>query len=498
MNIQSRSVSKVICLAVFILIGTTAWASGPVASPESSVNTFHSPIPQLSTKAFGDPTDLKAAAMAAADYVRYMQADITEDNAGNGDPDQDLEDAGWHWVGSAFEHDANASPANLYGVTANGMLQVYAFNPDPALMTAMQDAADYMVSTGPSSIRSSADINFLLNFAALPGVATPGIYQAGAEAIWIYRLANYGIGTATSFAEYIRDLRGISHGYPNGIIPWDISTYATAVMGLDAVFPGNGYGAQAVEIAEVLYQDSFALAPGFFDFASRCKGDDPTYANTDFYWYSLGIGGLIEAFAVTGTHTAEIPALELLFLECQYDDGAFGFQYGAPIAYDDRDWQASAYAAFTLDQFLPTTGSNLAALQEAGIWLASTQDPSGAFVYTSGNHYPEVVGECAAAMAAAYVASSASLSAATTFNDPAQCGDVGEVSFFYDRSDATPGLYGYEVVLDITGGFAPIVTSDFFAVEPMDFFRVDQNLDGTFTVNGTHFGAHPEIGRAHV
>ncbi|MFT5234358.1 MAG: hypothetical protein ACI9UQ_002403, partial [Candidatus Krumholzibacteriia bacterium] len=491
MKVYERASKCILCTIILSFIATTAFGAGPLATPDKADRTIHSSLPTQINKAFGDPNDLKAAAIAAANYVRYMQSDINEDNAGNGNPDQDLEDGGWHWVGSAFEHDANASPGNLYGVTANGMLQVYAFNPDPALMTAMQDAADYMVTTGPTSIRSSADMNFLLDFAALAGVATPGLYQAGAEAIWLYRLANYGIGTATSFAEYIRDFRGISNGYQNGIIPWDIATYATAVMRLETVFPGNGYAAQAAEIAEVLYQDSFALAPGYFDFATRCKGYDPAYADTDFYWYSLGIGGLIEAFQVTGTHTAEIPALEILLLECQYSDGAYSFQYGAPTGFDDRDWQATAYAALVIDNFLAATPTNMASLQNAGIWLASTQDPSGGFIYTGGDHYPEVGGECAAALAVAYNASAASVTAFTTFNDPAMCGDVGEISIYYDRSDATPGLYGYEIILDITGGFVPILTTDFFVVEPMDFFRVDANLDGTFTVNGSHFGAHP-------
>ncbi len=89
-------------------------------------------------------------------------------------------------------------------------------------------------------------MNFLLDFAALSGVATPAVYQSGAEAIWLYRLANYGTGTATSFAEWLREFRGVSNGYKNGIIPWDLSSYVTSVMRLDTVFPGNGYAAQAV------------------------------------------------------------------------------------------------------------------------------------------------------------------------------------------------------------------------------------------------------------
>ena len=54
-------------------------------------------------RAVGDPVDFDAAMQAGAGYLRQMQADVTEDNAGNGtdgideSPD-DPDDGGWDWV----------------------------------------------------------------------------------------------------------------------------------------------------------------------------------------------------------------------------------------------------------------------------------------------------------------------------------------------------------------------------------------------------------------
>ncbi len=483
---------------VFLCVGTVAGATTPTAMPEVISENRNTEIPTVTDKAFGDPTDLKAAAIAAADYVRYMQADITEDNAGNGAVDADPDDAGWDWALAPFEHSGSASATNIYGSTAMGLLRVYALNPDPALFTAMQDAADHIVAEGPVSIRSAFDVVFLLDFAELSGVVDPAIYQQGAADIWDYRLATYTSGqTATEYAAWLRDLRGVAHSYPNGIIPWDTAPWATGLMKLDAVFPAPAmyasYAAQAAEIAEVLYQDSFALAPGLFDVHGRNKGYDPTWVNQDYWWYTLGVSGLIEAFAVTGTHTAEIAALETILLESQYSDGAFSDQYGAPTDINDRTWQGTAYAAVALHLYVPATPSNQAALYSAGTWLGASQDASGGFIYSSGNHYPQIGGECAAGLAAAYSAGAAAVSTTTTFPNPAQCGATGEVVFYYDRNAATPGLYGYEMVVAISNHFSPIVSGDFVPVAPMDFFRVDDNLDGTFTVNASRFGADPGL-----
>jgi len=488
--------------AIFIIMGAVCvmalasssfvFAGGPVASPEGILKGQRGDIPAMTDKAFGDPTDFQASALAGANYIRYMQADVTEDNAGNGFSDIDPDDAGWDWVLTPFEHSASASSKNLYGVCANAAYQAYLIDPDPALMTTMQDAADYMVAAGPSNIRSAADMVFLLDFASLPGVVNPAFYQNGAAAIWAYRLANYG-GTATSFAEFLRDARG-NGGWPNGIIPWDLAPFVTSLMRLEALFPGNGYASDAAEVAEVIYQDSFNNAPGFFEpFEPTTQGIDPTYANSKFWFYSAGVAGIITAFEATGLHAAEIPALETAMLDCQYADGSFSYQYGADTSFDDRDWQTTAYCVYALWDHMAHTPANLSSVYGAASWLAATQDPSGGWVYTSGDHYPEVGAEAAAAAAYGWFAAGAALNTTATGADPAQCGDAKTVTFSFDRNEGTLGLYGYEVVLQITGPVNTVATGDFAEITNMDFFRVDDNGGGQFTVNGSLFGADPGI-----
>ncbi len=486
-------------LSILTLWVVAAQAAGPVVGPFATADQNfkagnESALP-LANKAFGDPTDLKAAAMAAADYLRYMQADVTEDNAGNGDPDSpvdDPDDAGWDWSTTTFSHSATASPTNLYGVVANGVFQVYRFAPNSALFTTMKDAADHIVSVGPSVIRSGADMVFLLNFASLGEVTNPSYYTDGARAIWQYRLDNYG-GTATTFAQGLRDYRGTS-GWANGIIPWDLAPFVEALMRMESMFPGNNYGSDAAEIVAVIYDDSYNATPGYFEPLGHSKGYDPTYANHDYWVYPCGVSGLIRAFQTSGLHTDKIPALEQLLHECQYADGAFSYQYGAET--DDQDWQNTAYAMWCLSDNLAPTAANLASLYSAGTWLASTQDASGAWIYTSGNHYPEESGECAAAVALAYEASAITLSVVPSGPDPITCGLTKTVTFHYDRSDATPGLRGYEITFGLTDpntavtfGLTDIADGGALAGVGSTYFYPVDNGDGTFTVSDAILGA---------
>ena len=87
-------------------------------------------------------------------------------------------------------------------------------------------------------------------------------YQAAAKAKYDARITTYG--SATALAVYIRDARGVTQGYPNGIIAWDIGAWVKVAAMLDARYGGT-YGADADAMAEVIYQDSFSNNPGYFD-----------------------------------------------------------------------------------------------------------------------------------------------------------------------------------------------------------------------------------------
>lgn len=338
-------------------------------------------------------TDLDANTIAAADYLKHAQADVTEDNAGNGNPDVDPEDGGWDWrlIAPNFTHTAAASPKNIYGATAMGLYYAYLKTADATYLIAMTDAANKMIVD--PGIRSASDIQFLVYFQDLPGV-TPYIYESGAKAKFDSRISTYG--TATALAQYIRDARA-GQGYENGIIPWDIGGWAVAAQLLAQKFPADPYDyAQAADdIAEVIYQDSYMVTPGYFDLTSdKNNGWDPSYGNLDYYWYTLGITGIIDAFVSADVHTDKLADLVTILLDCQYDGGAFSYCYGANT--DDQDWQSTAYAVRSLARVDPSTYATN--INHACYWLGVEQDASGGWVYSSGNHYPEIGGENTAAL----------------------------------------------------------------------------------------------------
>ncbi len=345
----------------------------------------------------GDPVDFDAAMEAGADYLQATQADVTDDNAGNGtdgvdETPDDPDDGGWDWRLTSppdpFAHSTAASPTNIYGATAMGLYYAYLETGDAGYFTALTDAANAMKDN--ANIKSASDLEFLMLYNDLPGVSGTA-YADAARAKYDALIATYG--TATAFAEYIRYVRGVDQGYKNGIIAWDIGKYVKAAAMLHDRYPGNGYDSDADDMAEVIYQDSFNDNPGYFDIVDDA-GFDPNYSNNNFWWYTLGITGLIDAFSFADVHTTEIPGLLTILMDCMYTNGAISYCYGANA--DDEDWQSTAYAAITLGLYDQATYQD--EINRMGYWLGATQDVSGGWLYSSGNHYPEIGGECTAAL----------------------------------------------------------------------------------------------------
>jgi hypothetical protein len=381
------SIAAVMCLTALSVIPTASADPNVLYNPIEPVDK--GVIPSGSLKGV---LDICPALVDGADYLKHAQADVTEDNAGNGNPDSpdDPDDGGWDWrlTSPAFTHSTSASPTNIYGATAQGLYYAYLQTSDSTYKTSLDDAAGVM-STNPN-VRSAADLIFLMLYDDLPSVAGT-TYQDAARAKYDARITTYG--SATLFAEYIRDVRALSHGYPNGIIAWDIGAWARAAAMLHDRYPGNGYDSDADDIAEVIWQDSFNSNPGYFDIYSD-NGWDPTYATVDYWWYTLGITGLIDAFNFADVHTSDIPTLVTILMNCQYPSGAISGSYGANTG--DEDWQSTAYTVLSLAMLDKNT--YLTNIIDAGSWIASTQDISGGWVYGSGNHYPEIGGENTAAL----------------------------------------------------------------------------------------------------
>ncbi len=384
-----------------LIVATAICAGMALASPVAPVDERVAPsqaVPggpeeiRLPLNALGDPVDFDASLQAGAGYLRQMQADVTDDNAGNGvngvdETPDDPDDGGWDWVvntpAQPFFHTTGASPPNIYGVSALGIYYAYLESGDASLFTAMTDAANAMAAD--AGIRSGADLVFLMLYNALPGVSGT-TYRDSARAKYDGRILTYG--SAGALAAYIRDVRGVTQGYPNGIIGWDIGVWARAAAMLDALYPGNGYDTDADAVADTLWEDSFNGNPGLFDVVADA-GWDPTYTDKNFWWYNLGITGLIDGFAAADKYASEIPGLVSRLLAGQFSTGAISFSYGANT--DDEDWQSTAYAMMTLGNLGQATYQD--EINRMGYWTGATQDPSGGWVYSSGNHYPEIAGE---------------------------------------------------------------------------------------------------------
>ena len=446
MHNRMRSTCALVFVGALLLWAGTVWATTPAAPIDRAGETpqlIHETLPQ--TKAPGDAVDFAAALAAGADYVRHAQADIFEDNAGNGtdgvdeSPD-DPDDGGWNWslVDPAFTHSEAASSENLYGATAQGLYYAYLASGDPALKYAMDDAVTTMLAV--PTIDSGADLIFLMRYNDLPEV-TGTAYQDAARSKYDAVVVAYG--TIADYAEHIRDLRA-GQGYENGIIAWDIGYWAVAAAMLGERY-GGSYADDAIDIAEVVYQDSFNDNPGYFDIIDDQVEDTVGYNN---YWYNLGIIGLIDAFNASGAHTEELSGLVGILLESMYTDGAVNYSYGTEPG-GTGNWQTTAYAALSLANYDQVTYQRQ--INKMAYWLAAWQDPaSGGWVFGSGTHYPEVGGECTAALSFGEGPTDAIVDDDFTSQD-----DVDA----YNLANGTDYVFGYDAFGTVQGGVDAVTGS---------------------------------------
>jgi|GEM_PF-1706953 len=355
-------------------------------------SNFFSAKKELESKSV---TNVTAAITAGANYLKHAQSDITEDNAGNGNPDADNNDGGWNWVLTAptFVHNGAASPVNLYGVTAMGLYYAYLRIGDPAYKTAMDDAANAILAN--SNVKDPSAIKFLLLYNDLQGVSDPK-YRNAAKQIYDNRIAADGGGTATGLAVYIRELRGVTQGFHNGIITWDLGAWAVAAQMLYDRFGGN-YHNDAGDFANVAYNASYITNTNYFDLV-RCAGWDENYNNMDYQYYVLGLSGLLDAFRVSGVHTDKInDVIARLYSSQSSGTGGFSLCYGAHA--NDEDYQSTAYAVMALGDYYKSVHASVpSTITNAVIFLTLSQDASGAWVNTDGTHYPEVGGESVSAL----------------------------------------------------------------------------------------------------
>lgn len=322
------------------------------------------------------------AIIRTADRLVALQADITEDNAGNGSPDSDAQDGGWNWIiaDTATGYvGTGPSSENLYGVTALCILAAHKINPKASYLTSMVDA--YTGMNARPAVDSGPDMPFLVELSKITGNSA---YASLAKARYDAKVTSYGDYNSDSqvdakdLAEKIRDVRH-TQGL-DGLIPWDIHLFIEAALALHQYFPGQGYDQDAVDMVDVVYNDMTG-SPGYFD---------PTDSTENSY--ILGLAGGIEGFVKTGKHivgSVSAHSLKNTLLSYQEATG----EWKEPT--DPTDYlttvQTTAYAVMALMEC-----GKLGAARKGAEWLISEQNSNGG--WSGSDECPEIDSEAAQAI----------------------------------------------------------------------------------------------------
>ena len=268
-------------------------------------------------------------------------------------------DGGWEWA-NPDTNPSDTSPDNTLGVTAQGMLDAYKHLGLTRLLDASIVTYDGMVVRALDPLSDThrirgPDIPFLVELSEVTGVST---YADFAKDRYESAVAEFGGGTATGFAEFFRDDE-IDQSLP-ALISWDINHNTQGALALDRYFPGEGYFAEAVEMAEVLY-DSLYVDRVDFDLTNPAQ---------TYYWFS--VTGALEAFATTGTHPTEVVDLTVRLLGSQSSsDGGF---ISGPTWQETI--QPTAYAIMALTE----VGGQDRAVVSAINYLVGTQELNGGWL----------------------------------------------------------------------------------------------------------------------
>jgi hypothetical protein len=294
-------------------------------------------------------------------------------------------DGGWQWDNP----DTNPSngvptPFNTIGVTALGVLDAYRstvsadlFSIYANLIDVCGPVYDKMVAAAadpaPSKHRiRGPDIRFLVRLSEL---VHDGEYKDFAETRWASAKTEFGAGTATGFAQYIRDARK-AQNYP-ALIPWDINLYIVSLKAL-------GRNSEVAEMAEVIYT-SLYVPPLDFNMADHDQAE---------YW--LGPGAALDAFTIAKIHSDVWEPLYNALTAGQEPDGHWpgilGGNNNQTTAYNGASVLKSYIAMFATKYPYPASRFPQAVLN-AMDYLEDQQLPNGGFEGDPGVENTEVTSE---------------------------------------------------------------------------------------------------------
>lgn len=483
-------VPTLLSLLALLLIATGAAAAAPRAVPYPGIAAADETAravgatQQLSTfgvaaSVYADPV---AAALAIGTRLVDLQSDVTEDNAGNGDPDSPLDgnDGGWDWVVTGQAHHANdGSYENLYGPIARGLVEAAIFTGDARLGVGAGDVFAGISQAGLGLLGREYyrifDGDIATAYLRWGDHTANGALKDTIKARHDQELSVRG--GAGGYARYVRNGR-TGQGLA-GLWPWDIHLLANDCDALAGGYPGSAgaYLAEVDSISQVIIDDMNGLLGP--------NGWSPTTFTQNYH--QTGLAGALRVWDASPRSDDDLLATAMRdsLVNGQLPDGSWGVSYGG--VFYGQDIQTTAYAVLALMEYSARHAD--ATARHAAIagqqWLM-TMVGAGGVVDDGYGEYAESAAELLQALLVGDDIAPVAPAACIT---PGSCLQVPVV---FSRIDNTP-MRAFSVKLTLGGGLslcgAGIVEGDYLNGVAGTNFQVLSLGGGVYTVDCAILGA---------
>jgi hypothetical protein len=336
------------------------------------------PMTLVLTPSLPDPLKYRTSALrSGGNRLCDLQADITEDNANNGDPDDDPQDGGWDWEVSpgTDHHSTQPSPQNTYGEIGYGLWAAqHSRATDSRFAVALQDVVQGIENR--SEVDSPPDFAFLV---LLSLTTKQGEMQDLARQRYDAKLQQYGGGTS-GLINYIRQVRHSSNA--DGLIPYDLGHLVFSAWALDFAFPFRGYRQHARQYGAAVAQE---IGPqGYFNIEDASEP-----------YYIQGLAWAAMAISWSGADRQQLLVLRNKLLQLQQANGSWYWNADYPQA----SVQATAAAVQGLALAFPHRLAALWSALRGSQWLAGQQlDTTGGWLSDSGAENSLVTSEVMSAL----------------------------------------------------------------------------------------------------
>jgi hypothetical protein len=475
-------------LLVPLMCATAALAAPPRISPfggatgtaslaRAGVGSMRVAAPASVTAIYTEPV---GAALAIGNRLVDLQADVTEDNAGNGGAgDTDTDDGGWDFITTgATQHPAGASYENLYGPIVRGLAEAAIFSGSARLGTGTGDVFAGISKPG-SGLLAFPYYRIFDSDIAMPYVR------------WANRIGNAALkdtikarhdteliarGGAGGRSRTIRNGRVPSLA---GLWPWDAHLLSNDSKVLAAAYPGSvaTYETQVDSVSQVILDDkNGVLGP---------NGWNPAVTQD---YHLEGLAGALRVFDASQRVDDNALAITMRdsLIGAQLADGSWGTWYGGVLY--GQSAQPTAYAVLALIEYSARHNDAIArhaAFRGRQFLLALVQ--SGGIVDDGGGEYAEGSGETIQALLTGDDVTPGPAPSCISSATPCIA-----VPVTFNRIDNT-GVRGFSVTLTLSPNLllcgAGITEGTYLNSIGGTNFQVVNNGGGLYTVDGAILGA---------